>query len=158
MNPVFIAAMGTEDTPRHSSPSSRGSSQDPSAQIHAPFDRLEEGEIHRKVKEFIREIQLDLYHQLFLKGAFIAQNDRAFDHPRDDGLSLVEDEISSLREEKERRWKHPRTLWQLVILCAIGAATQGWDESAIDGCKHRLVIDTFLWTDPFRLRTWILTS
>ena len=108
---------------------------DPSAQIHAPFDCLDEAEIYTKVKDFIEETRLHLYHQLFLKGAFLAQSDAAFDNPRDDGLSLDDDEILSLREEKERRWKHPRTLWQLVILCAIGAATQGWDESAIDGCK-----------------------
>ena len=109
--------------------------QDPSGPIHAPFDRLEEAELRSKVDDFIQETGLSLYHEHFLKGAFLAQNDWAFDSPRHDGLSLDEDESESLREEKQRRWKHPGTLWALVTLCAIGAATQGWDESAIDGGK-----------------------
>lgn len=109
--------------------------RDPSAQIHAPFDRLEEEEVQNRVDEFVQETGLSLYHQYFLKGAFIAQNDRAFDGPRDDNLLLLDDERTSLHEEETRRWKHPRELWQLVILCAVGAATQGWDESAVDGGK-----------------------
>ena len=109
--------------------------EDPSAQIHAPFDRLDEEEINSRVDEFIQETGLGLYRQSFLKGAFIAQNDRAFDGPREDNLSLEDEERTSLKEEETRRWKHPRSLWQLVILCAVGAATQGWDESAVDGGK-----------------------
>ena len=109
--------------------------EDPSAQIHAPFDRLDEEEVNSRVDEFIQETGLGLYRQLLLKGAFIAQNDRAFDSPRDDNLSLTTKESTSLQQEETKRWKHPWGLWQLVILCAVGAATQGWDESAIDGGK-----------------------
>ena len=125
-------------TSRHTDPLCRPTpnlAQDPSAQIHAPFNRLDEEEVNNTVDDFIRETSLGLYRQYFLKGAFVAQNDRAFDGPRDDNLSLTEEESTSLEQEETRRWKHPRTLWQLVILCAIGAATQGWDESAIDGGK-----------------------
>ena len=128
-------AMGTS---RHTDPLRRPTpnlTQDPSGQIHAPFNRLDEGEMNSIVDDFIHETSLSLYRQHFLKGAFIAQNDRAFDGPREDNLSLTEEESTSLQQEETRRWKHPRTLWQLVILCAIGAATQGWDESAIDGGK-----------------------
>lgn len=109
--------------------------QDPSAQIHAPYDRLPEAALREKIGNSIKETGLTRYHDLFLKGAFIAQNDSAFEGRRDDGGFLEDEERSSLKEEKSRRWKHPRTLWALVILCAIGAATQGWDESAIDGGK-----------------------
>ncbi len=110
--------------------------QDPSAQIHAPFDRLDEEEINEKVEDFIQETRLSLFRQFFLKGAFLAQNDRAFDGPRHDSLALTDEERLCLNEEVTRRWKHPRSLWQLVILCAIGAATQGWDQSAVDGGTH----------------------
>lgn len=109
------------------------STQDPSAQIHAPFDRLEEEQLRAKVEAFLQETGLRLWREYFLKGAFIAQNDRAFEGPRDDELCLEDEEKASLDEEEKRRWKHPRALWHLVILCAIGAATQGWDESAVDG-------------------------
>ena len=133
MTSSSVGAMGaSRQTGRIRRPTS-SLTQDPSAQIHAPFDRLDEEEINSRVDEFIQETGLGLYRQYFLKGAFIAQNDRAFDGPRDDDLSLEDEERTNLREEETRRWKHPRSLWQLVILCAFGAATQGWDESAVDG-------------------------
>lgn len=132
--------MGTR---QHTGQSRRTTSHlDPSAQIHAPFDRLDEEEVNSRVDEFIRETGLSLYRQYILKGAFIAQNDRAFDSPRDDNLSLTDEESTSLQQEETKRWKHPRSLWQLVILCAVGAATQGWDESAIDGAQT-FYIDAF---------------
>ena len=105
----------------------------PSALIHAPFDRLDQEQMTRKVNDFIDESGLSIYREYFLKGAFLAQNDSAFESLRDDNLALTDEERASLQQEKTRRWKHPRALWQLIILCAIGAATQGWDESAIDG-------------------------
>ena len=108
---------------------------DINAQVHAPFDRFEEAEVRGEVKKFTKETTLEVYSLYFEKGAFIAQNDRAFEGTRDDGLSLEDEERKSLDRETMSRWRQPQTLWQLVILCAIGAATQGWDESAIDGGK-----------------------
>lgn len=108
---------------------------DINAQIHAPFDRLEEAEVRNEVRNFMKETRLEFYSPFFEKGAFIAQNDRAFEVTRDDGLSLTDEERESLDRETTSQWRQPRTLWQLVLLCAIGAATQGWDESAVDGGK-----------------------
>lgn len=105
------------------------------AQIHAPFDGLDEKQMKDEIQEFIQKTGLGDDHLYFLKGAFIAQSDRAFSTPHNDGLTLTPDEKDSLREENEYRWRHPRALWQLVALCAAGAAVQGWDESAIDGGK-----------------------
>ena len=110
---------------------------DINAQIHAPFDRFEEAEVRSEVEKFTKETGLEVYSLYFEKGAFIAQNDRAFEGTRDDGLSLTAEEKESLNRETTSRWRQPRALWQLVILCAIGAATQGWDESAVDGGKTR---------------------
>jgi hypothetical protein len=105
------------------------------AQIHAPFDGLEEAQMRDEVFRFIQETSLNDYHSHFLKGAFLAQNPKAFSGTRDDDLFLKDDEAMCLEEEKTNRWKHPRALWQLVALCAVGAAVQGWDESAVDGGK-----------------------
>lgn len=108
---------------------------DINARIHAPFDRLEEAEVRSEVSKFIAETSLETFTLFFEKGAFIAQNERAFDGTRDDGLSLTDEEKEILDQEATSQWRHPRALWQLVMLCAIGAATQGWDESAVDGGK-----------------------
>ena len=107
--------------------------QTPSAQIHAPFNGLSQQQVNAKVETFIQETGLSLYREYFSKGTFISQNPGAFNGPRDDGLCLTDEEKSDLDEEEKKSWKHPAALWQLVILCAIGAATQGWDESAVDG-------------------------
>ena len=106
------------------------------AAIHAPFDALDETEIEHKVTEFIQHTGLDDYKNYFMKAAFLAQSDEAFQGNHGDGplgLSLSQDEEFCLREERTNRWKQPRALWQLVALCAIGAVTQGWDEAAVDG-------------------------
>lgn len=117
------------------------------AQIHAPFDRLDEEAMKEKIEKFLLETELQDYRQHFLKGAFIAQNDRAFSSSHDDGLMLTDDEKECLRQESENRWKHPGALWQLVALCAVGAAVQGWDESAIDGGKISRQISSYhLWS------------
>ncbi|KAM0794140.1 hypothetical protein BDR22DRAFT_717331 [Usnea florida] len=115
---------------------------DINAQIHAPFDRFEEADVRSEVENFTKEAGLEIYGLYFEKGAFIAQNERAFEGTRDDGLSLTAEEKESLERETMSRWRQPRTLWQLVILCAIGAATQGWDESAVDG-GQTFYIDAF---------------
>ena len=106
------------------------------AQIHAPFDRMEEEQVRSEIKNFMEETSLELYSRYFEMGAFIAQNDQAFEGPRDDKLSLTGEESESLHRETTSQWRQPRTLWQLMTLCAIGAATQGWDESAVDGGKQ----------------------
>lgn len=116
------------------------------AQIHAPFDGLDEEQMKEEIKEFIQKTGLGDYHLYFLKGAFIAQSDRAFSSPLSDGLMLTSDEEDSLREENGYRWRHPRALWQLVALCAVGAVVQGWDESAIDGGKiFQHILSYHLW-------------
>ena len=130
---------GTIGTSRHNTSQIRRPTFNPipdiNAQIHAPFDKFEEAEVRSEVKNFMEETTLGFYSLYFEKGAFIAQNDRAFEGTRDDGLSLTDEERESVNRETTSQWRQPRTLWQLVILCAIGAATQGWDESAVDGGK-----------------------
>ena len=96
---------------------------------------MEEEEVRFEVKKFMKETSLEFYSVYFEKGAFIAQNDRAFEGTRDDGLSLTDEERESLHRETTSQWRQPQALWIFVILCAIGAATQGWDESAVDGGK-----------------------
>ena len=128
-----VGAIGTS---RHNtSQIRRPSLPDINAQIHAPFDRMEEEEVRDEVENFMTETSLGFYSVYFKKGAFIAQNDQAFEGTRDDDLSLTYEERESLHRETTSQWRQPRRLWQLVILCAIGGSTQGWDQSAVDGGK-----------------------
>ena len=61
---------------------------------------------------------------LLKRGALIAQ-----DPGNMEALDLPEDEKEALRYEADHRWKHPIRLYYTIILCSIGAAVQGWDQT-----------------------------
>lgn len=65
-----------------------------------------------------------------------------------DFLALTEEEAKCLRRDKLgttdgrgsprmiwKKWNLPPMLWRLVILCALGALVQGWDQSAVNSAQ-----------------------
>lgn len=62
--------------------------------------------------------------ELLKKGALVAQNPTAYE-----SLDLTEDEKAALRIEVTKKWNHPWKLYMTVIVCSIGAAVQGWDQT-----------------------------
>ncbi|KAF2759188.1 hypothetical protein EJ05DRAFT_499609 [Pseudovirgaria hyperparasitica] len=82
---------------------------------------------------------LDDYHHYLLRGAYLAQSKKAFDRPREDGLALKEREQQYLKLERSDRridkFNQPWRLYFLIICCSLGAAVQGWDESAVNGAQ-----------------------
>ena len=68
---------------------------------------------------------------LLKKGALVAQSPDDYESMAE----LTDDEKRALREEKTRRWHHPRTLYFLIILNSIGAAIQGWDQTGSNGAN-----------------------
>jgi hypothetical protein len=54
----------------------------------------------------------------------VAQNPAGFED-----LDLAEDEKDALRVEVNKKWTHPWKLYMTVIVCSIGAAVQGWDQT-----------------------------
>ena len=77
------------------------------------------------VEEFAQEKGLTESVTLLKKGALIAQNPGGLDEL--DALS--DEEKNILHYEAEHRWKHPAKLYFTIILCSIGAAVQGWDQT-----------------------------
>lgn len=49
--------------------------------------------------------------------------------------SLHEDERTALIYERDHKWHGPFMLWYSIGLCAIGAATQGWDQTGANGAN-----------------------
>jgi hypothetical protein len=49
--------------------------------------------------------------------------------------SLTEDERAALIYERDHKWHGPKMLWYSIGLCAIGAATQGWDQTGSNGAN-----------------------
>lgn len=68
---------------------------------------------------------------LFQKGALVAQDPPAFESVE----SLDEVEKDALRNEVLHKWRQPWPLYFTVILCSIGAAVQGWDQTGSNGAN-----------------------
>ena len=68
---------------------------------------------------------------LLQRGALVAQNPPAFEQITE----LEESERVVLRREVTNKWKQTRSLYFTVILCSIGAAVQGWDQTGSNGAN-----------------------
>ena len=68
---------------------------------------------------------------LLRKGALVAQDPPAFESVED----LDDVEREALRNEVLHRWRQPLALYVTVILCSVGAAVQGWDQTGSNGAN-----------------------
>lgn len=64
--------------------------------------------------DFAKSHGLEALGELFQKGALVAQNPLAFN---DLPLLTLEDK-EALQEEVDHKWRHPKMLYYLVILCS----------------------------------------
>ncbi|KAG9874352.1 hypothetical protein KCV05_g22701, partial [Aureobasidium melanogenum] len=48
---------------------------------------------------------------------------------------LTQEERAALVYERDHKWHGPKMLWYSIGLCAIGAATQGWDQTGSNGAN-----------------------
>lgn len=67
---------------------------------------------------------------LFARAALVARDPERVDHPE-----LDDDERTALTYERDHKWHGPAMLWYSIALCAIGAATQGWDQTGSNGAN-----------------------
>lgn len=74
---------------------------------------------------------------LLQKGALVAQNPPAFEQV----TALDDTEREALRNEVLHKWRQPTSLYFTVILCSIGAAVQGWDQTGSNGANLSWPID-----------------
>ncbi|OQE37943.1 hypothetical protein PENCOP_c009G08256 [Penicillium coprophilum] len=68
---------------------------------------------------------------LFGRAAVVARNPQDFEAY--DGLN--DEERTALAYERDHKWHGPKMLWYSIGLCAIGAATQGWDQTGSNGAN-----------------------
>ena len=68
---------------------------------------------------------------LFGRAALVARDPQRFEM-----LSEIdEQERDALAYEREHKWNGPFMLWYSISLCAVGAATQGWDQTGSNGAN-----------------------
>lgn len=68
---------------------------------------------------------------LFGRAALVARDPDRFQMLE----QLDEEEKAALQYEKDHKWHGPFMLWYSVGLCAVGAATQGWDQTGANGAN-----------------------
>ena len=68
---------------------------------------------------------------LFGRAALVARDPERFESIPD----LTEEERAALIYERDHKWHGSKMLWYSIGLCAIGAATQGWDQTGSNGAN-----------------------
>jgi Sugar (and other) transporter len=83
------------------------------------------------VEQFAKEHQLVELTPMLLKGAQVAKDPPAFESVE----GLTEGEKEAIRNEVLHKWRQPKQLFFTIILCSIGAAVQGWDQTGSNGAN-----------------------
>lgn len=68
---------------------------------------------------------------LFGRAALVARSPNQFETVTE----LDDEERAALAYERKHKWHDPFVLWYSMGLCAIGAATQGWDQTGSNGAN-----------------------
>ncbi|WWC90859.1 uncharacterized protein L201_005796 [Kwoniella dendrophila CBS 6074] len=96
-----------------------------------PLHGLTKEQIFYDVEHFCNNNGLQDKLDIFKKGALIAQAPEDYERIQE----LTEDDKFYLRKSTKNKWSHPKMLYFTVIACAIGAATQGWDQTGSNGAN-----------------------
>ncbi|KAL5528513.1 hypothetical protein ACEPAF_7649 [Sanghuangporus sanghuang] len=102
-----------------------------SARIKNPLLGIPEEQLMADVEQFAREKDMEDILPLLKHGAIAAQNPLDFETQK----GLTGEERDVLRYEITHKWKQPRSLYFTIILCSIGAAVQGWDQTGSNGAN-----------------------
>jgi hypothetical protein len=101
--------------------------------IENPLQRYTPAELKAEVRDFCEERGLAEHEAIFVKGALVARDPDAFEAVPDADLS--QEEKGVLRHEAANKWWGPPMLYFAIGVCAIGAATQGWDQTGSNGAN-----------------------
>ncbi|CAK3833275.1 MFS sugar transporter like [Lecanosticta acicola] len=101
------------------------------AKISNPVAEIPSDELLRDVEIFADEKGLHDKVEMIKKGVLVAQDPTKFEQ-----LTILQsDEKEALPQEAASRWRHPLRLYFTIIICSIGAAVQGWDQTGSNGAN-----------------------
>ncbi|KII92492.1 hypothetical protein PLICRDRAFT_172579 [Plicaturopsis crispa FD-325 SS-3] len=122
-----------------------------SAKIQNPLAGISRDALMSQVADFAAEKDLSDLLPLLQRGALIAQDPPAFEEITE--LEPLERE--ALRNEVLHKWRQPKSLYLTVILCSIGAAVQGWDQTGSNGANLSFPIEFGIGSTSER-DTWLV--
>lgn len=114
---------------RHSVVDSINLNKNLDAKVSNPLAEIPYEELMHDVENFAQEKGMMDKLDLIKRGALVAQEPAAFESIE----MLQEDEKEALRFEAAHKWRHPLSLYFTIIVCSIGAAVQGWDQTGCVG-------------------------
>lgn len=88
-------------------------------------------ELIADVEKFAKDTGLSDQTALLVRGAQVAKDPPAFESVE----GLTEPEKEAIRNEVLHKWKQPKALFFTIILCSVGAAVQGWDQTGSNGAN-----------------------
>ncbi|KAL8749747.1 MAG: hypothetical protein Q9199_007499 [Rusavskia elegans] len=123
----YDAAVGAE----RGLPKSVNLNRNVTARIQNPLAGIPRETLFKSVDDFAVEVGMTEQTSLLQKGALVAQDPPAFE-----SVELLDEvEKDALRNEVLHKWRQPWSLYFTVILCSIGAAVQGWDQTGSNGAN-----------------------
>ena len=99
--------------------------------VENPLTRQTKAECVSSAERWAVTHGMEEHSALFGKAALIARDPDRFEMLTD----LTQDERDALIYERDHKWHGPKMLWYSIGLCAIGAATQGWDQTGSNGAN-----------------------
>ncbi|OAL73918.1 hypothetical protein A7D00_1946 [Trichophyton violaceum] len=102
-----------------------------SAKVQNPLASIPKRQLLRDVDEFATKYGIEDALPLLRKGALIAKDPANFETVE----GLTDDERDSIRREITHKWRQPWSMYFTIILCSIGAAVQGWDQTGSNGAN-----------------------
>ncbi|KAF2861741.1 hypothetical protein K470DRAFT_256595 [Piedraia hortae CBS 480.64] len=115
-----------------------------SAKIKNPLAGIPRHALLQDVDRFAADNNLNDIAHLLRRGALVAQSPGDFESVE----GLEEDERQALRDEVDHKWRQPKALYFTVILCSIGAAVQGWDQTGSNGANLSFPVEFGIPDDP----------
>ena len=92
---------------------------------------MSDDEVFADVDAFAKEHGFEEIRPLLLKGAMIAKDPPAFASV----AGITEEERTAIANEVLHKWRQPKLLYFTIILCSVGAAVQGWDQTGSNGAN-----------------------
>ncbi|EEP82542.1 hypothetical protein UREG_07407 [Uncinocarpus reesii 1704] len=102
-----------------------------SGRIKNPLAHIPKARLLQDVEEFANRHELGHITATLQRGALVAKDPANFETVE----GITDDEVHAIRDEVLHKWRQPRPLYFTIILCSIGAAVQGWDQTGSNGAN-----------------------
>jgi sugar porter (SP) family MFS transporter len=99
--------------------------------IENPLKRVSPEKNVADARAFAESHAMPEHASLFARAALVARDQSRFEMLTE----IDEHERAALIYERDHKWHGSKMLWYSISLCAVGAATQGWDQTGSNGAN-----------------------